>query len=290
MKYIVAKGCKIVMRVRHRFAFRTDETEASAFLDEQRIEYSKSEAINVFYMFEDEENFDVIRGFMKSRGSVEILEAVYTKSEFDIAEWFTVRSSWRSLYPHPKDNMSYRFTTYDTSDYCEGDEPSYICRKGAIQKECFALEKEPKWGSRNFLMLHWVGDELFISSRAELQLRDTGITGYSLYDVQNKKGAVLNGVKQMLVYNVLGEALRENAIQEKLICPVCGFAKYLQKVGANLYRKEAFDNVEVDVVKTKEKFGEITCCSKIIVSRRFYASVVSAMLDRCLVFEPVVLI
>ena len=282
------------MRIKHRFAFSVKEIGVMRFLATKEIKLDIDYGIAVFEIFEDSENFDAILNFMKSCNVPKISTAVYTHEEISTAKWLTVRSSWRSLYPHPRDDFGFRFTTYDATDYCEkakGDDGMlHWCGKGLVQKENFVLEKEPNWGPRNFLMINCIEDELFISPKAEAVLRSSDLTGYDIRDVMNKKGNVMNGVKQLFVKGCLAEGLCENAIEEKLTCPKCGFIKYIPKAGANCFRKEIFEGVQEDIVKTKEQFGGGGCSSQIIVTHKFYDVITKVKLDRGLVFEPVELI
>jgi len=48
--------------------------------------------------------------------------------------------------------------------------------------------------------------------------------------------------------------------------------------------------VEFDILKTKEKFGEITCISLIIITQKLYKTFCEHKLDRGLVFTPIKLI
>jgi len=218
------------MRIKHRFGFNSGNANITHFLETNKINHKNSGIVTAFEMYEDNEKFSSVRAFMTLHNISSISESVYTVDEIDNAKWLTVRSSWRSLYPYPRENMNYIFTTYDTTNYCEGDVPDYYCRKGAKQNECFMLEKEPNWGSRNFLMLNCVEDELFISQKAEETLRDSELTGFDLYDVFNKSKKRLESIKQVYVNKYLVHGFSDDAIQEALVCPKCGFKKYLSKV------------------------------------------------------------
>jgi hypothetical protein len=278
------------MKIKHRFSFNTDETNVIHFLEKQNIEYDKSEFTVVFELYEDYENFNEVKRFMETHDAVIIPEAVYTHDEINSARWLTIRSSWENLYPQPEDDMKYRFTTYDSTDYCEGNEPSYYCRKGLIQKESFVLKKEPNWGSRNFMMLHWVADELFISPKAEEVLRSSDLTGFEIYNVLSKSKKKLEGIKQIFVKTYLPEGFSADSIERKLTCPKCNFTKYWPKTGAFRFHKGIFEGVQDDIVKTTDKFWETGCDSLILITHKFYDVIKNAKLDRGLVFEPIELI
>ena len=276
------------MRIKHRFTFGTNEKDVIRFLDKQRIEYDIDETVTAFELFEDDEKFTLISGFMTAHHAVVISNAVYTHEEIERAQWLAVRSSWLSQYPQPKD--SYKFTTYDATDYCEGNLPKYICEKGLVQKECFVLAKEPNWGSRNFMMLNWVWDELFISMKAEEVLKNSGLKGFEIYDVLNKSKKKFDGIKQIFIKTYIDEGLSADSIQKKYICPKCNFTKYLQKTGSLRFYKIVFKDIHSDIVKTTDKFSELSCISLILVTHKFYDVIKKAKLERGLVFEPIELI
>ena len=157
------------MRIKHRFVFdsRGNSFDISKLLNQQGVKFRYSEPFTTFELFEDQKCFEeIIKCLVPFNVSRNLPEAIYTQEEINTAKWLTVRSSWRNLYPFPRENMGYRYTTYDAADFCERV-GSYWCGKGLIQRDNFVLEKEPNWGPRNFLMINWVDDELFISQKAE---------------------------------------------------------------------------------------------------------------------------
>jgi len=279
------------MRIKHRYILNNGEKDILAFLDKMKIKYDKNEIITVFEIYEDDRDYMAIKAFMTSKGNESIgREAVYTIEEINEAQWLAVRSSWVSLYPHPREDMKYRFTTYDATDYCEGSRPKYYCNKGSIQKEDFAFEKKPNWGPRNFLMINWVADELFISEKAVDILKASNLKGFKIMDVMTKSRNIMDGVKQLFVESYLDKGLCPETIRETLVCPKCGFEKYIPVAGPFSYRKEAFEAVDKDIVKTEEKFGGVMCFSYIIVTQRFRELLANSKLDRGLVYEPVKLV
>ena len=100
------------MRIKHRFAFSTGRTNAMRFLEKQGIRLDISYEIAVFEMFEDNENFDTISDFMLSSNITRISTAIYTGEEINAAQWLTVRSSWRSLFPHPSGSQQLKASNY----------------------------------------------------------------------------------------------------------------------------------------------------------------------------------
>lgn len=278
------------MRIKHRFGFNTDNKSIIHFLNKHRLRYYNDGLITVFEMFEDDENFHLVCDFMTCHNVVDTQEAVFTQEEIESAQWMVVRSNWWSQYPQPQNNMEYMFTTYDATEYCDGNKPEYYCEKGLVQKSSFVIKKEPNWNSRNFMMLNWISDELFISRKAEDILNRSNLKGFAFYDVLDKSKEKLEGVKQLYVECYLPYALSPDSVERKYVCPKCDFIKYLPKIGAIRFRKDAFYGVQSDILKTSEKFGEISCYSLILINHNFYDIITKARLDRGLVFEPIELV
>lgn len=280
------------MRIKQRFVFdsRGNNFDISKLLSQHGVKFEKREPLTIFELFEDQKCFEeIVERLAPYNVSRNLPEAVYTREEINEAQWLTIRSSWRSLYPYPREDMGYRFTTYDSVDFCER-EGAYWCGKGLIQKDNFVLEKEPNWGPRNFLMINLIDDELFISQKAEELLRSSSLKGFEIYNVIDKRKNTMGGIKQLLIKDFLEEGLCVEEVQETLVCPKCGFTKYILKAGITCFKKEIFKDVKDDIVKTKEKFGGIGCVSLILITHSFYRAITEARLDRGLVFEPITLL
>lgn len=274
------------MRIRYYYPFNSNQKEVLEFLDDQKVKYDRGEIITAFELFEDDTHFENTKEFLELHDiHATVVEATYSQKELNESTWLSCRSSWRYGYPQPdQENMGYRFTTYDSENYCGH------CGKGLVQKESFVIKKEPNWGARNFLMLNWVHDELFMTRKAEALLGKANLTGFSSYAVLSTNGSNMEGVRQIYVKKILENGLSDEAIREVIICPQCNSKKYMTETGPVCYNRNVFENISDDIVKSQEKFGEITCSSMIFVSQKFYKTVTGNKLDRGLVFEPVRLI
>jgi len=281
------------MRIKHRFVFdsRNNNFDIVALLTQKNIAYDYSEESTIFEVFEDDKNFETIVKSLEPYGVFRNSpEAIYTKAEIKDAQWLTVRSNWHNLYPQPEDDMRYRFTTYDATDTCAGRNSKCFCRNGLTQKESFVLKKEPRWGSRNFMMLNWVFDELFVSKKAEEVLTTSGLAGFEIYDVLSKSKRPLKEVKQVFVKTYLPQGFSVDSIEETYICPTCKLETYWPKAGSIHFHKEIFKDIVVDIAKTSDKFWATNCASLILITHKFYKAITEAKLDRGLVFEPVKLV
>ena len=209
---------------------------------------------------------------------------VFTKKELREAQWLTIRSKWEFAFPQPESKDGYREGVY-APGYCP--DCSSLTQIGS-----FRIKKAPKWGRRNFAMLYWVGDELFVRDRVTEVFQEEGISGVDYLPVMNKKGSeILPGVHQLLFTHVLKKGLVVNeGVREVSACFYCGAVKYLASQRNILsYRREVFENAP-DFVKSSEVFGAgHYAAHKMFISQRAYQVLTRHALLRSLDFEPVAL-
>ena len=272
------------MRIKHRYGFSNSKISILEFLSKQEIELERTELATVIELFEDDVSYSIITEFLESQNIRPIIsETVFTQDEISEAQWLSVRSIWHNGYPQPQ-NSDYISSVYDTMNYCDK------CDKGLVQKGSFTIKKEPNWGRRNFFMLNWVHDELFASSRAVQILKNSSLTGFSFLDVLTKSTGILQGTKQIIIEKQLEPALSSESIAETFICAKCNSEKYIRSVGIVRYDKRAFMNIQEDIVKSQEKFGQRTCSSMLLITQRFYKVLTENQLDRSLIFQPIGLV
>lgn len=209
---------------------------------------------------------------------------VFTKKELQEASWLRIRSKWEFAYPQPERKDGYREGVF-APGYCPD------C-SSATQIGSFRIKKAPKWGRRNFAMLYWVGDELFINDRVKDVFQKEGITGVDYLPVMNKKGSeALPDIHQILFTTILKNGLVINeGITETCTCMYCGVEKHLASQRNILtYRKEVFENAP-DFVKSGELFGAGHYSARqMFISRHAYQVLGRHALLQGLAFEPVAL-
>ncbi len=211
-----------------------------------------------------------------------------SKKEIENAEWFCIRSKWRSEYPQPEDASEYKKITYDDLNYCSS------CGCGLVQKDSFRLEKAPKWGKKNFLMLNWVESELFVTDEVASQMMKEEVKGFStLSVVDHKSNKPLKNIKQLKILNTLesGMVSSDVDITKENNCTQCHSIKYLLSGRSPLvFRKEIFSD-NVDIVKSNEVFGDgLVCLQIILISKRMYDFLNKNGWHKELIIEPVKLV
>lgn len=278
------------MRIRHRIAYNkeTVSKEFIHFLETKKAKFDKSNSyIGVAYIFEDDEYIEKLYSYYQKVKLSPIIDVIYTKEEYEKAQWYSIRPKFRFEYPQPEDESAYRGVTYNNSKFCNG------CGGGLVQKDSFRITKAPKWGKRHFLMLNWIGDEIFISSIAKEVLVSNRIAGLRFLDVINhKKNIVFDDIHQIFVENELEPGLINltQSVKETLNCSICGNTKYIGSGKEFTFRKEIFENLNFDIYKTYKSFGAGHLCARIIIiSKKLYQIIKDNDLDKGLEFEPITL-
>lgn len=274
------------MRYQHRMTFSTKtDRKIVRFLKRHNIKYEEDNGplhMGVCLFYEDEEYFPKLMRLLKKKGKFTIITTEYTKEEFDHATWISVRSKWLNDYPQPED-------TYEQIVYGVDTEKQCLCNKKQINN--FRIKREIKWGKRYFCSLNWVYDELFVNQEIVEELKQSGLKGFHIRDV-NIKSKISKTTKQLVVENYLQEGFdkEKTKIREKVYCQICGTEKYIMSGKEQYYRKEAFDKVDVDIIKSKTIYGMGTNCSReIYISKKFYRYLKENKYDKNLVFEPIFL-
>ena len=268
------------MRIKHRFGFSRDKDIYNC-LDKIGMPYEKGDLVSILTIFEDDRRFEQVKALFEAKQIYPLTETVYSSSELESASWLSVRSTWRSGYPFPKENKEYIFSTYNTETYC------CKCGAGLIQKANFSVEKEPRWGSRNFLMLNWVHDELFVSEKAASVLKISDFGGFQIKGVNGKMDVLHEGIYQLYINRTLEYGLKDDSIGKVICCSNCNRKRYLLKPGYITYDRSVFDNIDDDIIKSGEQFGEIVCSRIIFISQRFYRFLKEKKLNRGLQYEPI---
>jgi hypothetical protein len=278
------------MDFKQRIVFRDDEHKKLVeFLDEQKIKYEHdtSTSLIVLKILESNKFWPEINKYLVSNKMVPYTEGIYSKEEMKQAEWFTIRSKWRWEYPQPADDGSYQHITYSEKNYCDE------CGSGLVQIDGFRVKKTPKWSKKNFLMLNWIDDELFLSDNAKIILSNSNLRGFEFIDVVKfKTDSKLDDINQLKVNEVLSPGLvnQDNTIREIIKCKKCGVVKYAITGRGLVYKKSVFRG-DVDIVNSFEVFGWGHAAPRgILVNQKFYQVITSNYLDKNLEFEPIKLI
>lgn len=278
------------MKIRHRITYDNDSVSKSFidFLKEKNAKFEDNRYSGIAYLCEEDEWKEELYCILREENIISIIDVIYTKEEFERAQWYSMRSKFRFEYPQPEDDSSYEKLTYDNSKYCSG------CGCGLKQKDSFRMNKAPQWGQRHFLMLNWIEDELFSNSIAKECLINEKISGIEFMDVVNhKKNTTFDDIHQIYIDKILEPGLvhLEQSVKEVLKCSRCGKTKYIGSGRGFTYRKDAFEDVDLDVVKSFETFGDGHMCARLIfVSKKLYQLLKNNKLDKDIAFEPIQLV
>ncbi len=280
------------MRIKHQFTFSKGENSNDILntIINNNINYVLANGIPLitFDIFEDDEAWDEVNSLMISHNIMSLKECIYSAEEYDNASWFVIRSKYRWEYPQPENQFEYKFLTYDNSNYCDK------CGCGLVQKENFKVKKSPKWGKRSFLMLNWIEDELFTNYEVETVLSNYNLKGFKFIDLKNVRlNYSVDNIKQIYINNILRPGLlnQNDTILKEITCNNCGCNKIIMAGRGIIFSKGVFENIENDIVKSSEVFGDGRMCFRMIfASRNFYNAIRNSSLDKDLIFEPVILV
>lgn len=279
------------MEINKHICFREEEnSQLLAYLISNGIPYEDCYGMLVFDIYESNPHWKTIEELlsMGSKKAFCLSNTIYTKKEREAAQWLTLRSKWMCGYPQPEEKGAYEAVTYCESKICPD------CGGGMEQISDFRMRKTPKWGKRHFMMLNWIGDELFVDDIAKELLMKSGLSGFYFQNVRDKKGVeILTDINQLVIPTLLplGFVTDRRSTNFARKCPQCGVLKHhTTGIGQLAFRREIFDNAP-DFVKTGEIYGwEYWTQRKIIVSQRVYKTLIEHQLDRGLVFEPLELV
>lgn len=274
------------MEVNHHIFFRkTDEPLLYIYLVKNNIHFKDGEFCS-FDILESSPHWAYMNRIadMERRRSYSC--KVFTPKELQETQWITIRAKWEFAYPQPESKPGYMDGVY-APGYCDE------CFSGLVTIGSFRIKKAPKWGRRNFAMLYWVGDELFVNDRVKEVFQEEGITGIDYLPVMNKKGTeILPDVYQLVFTTVLEKGLVINeGIEEINTCSYCGVEKYLpSQRNIRTYHREVFENAP-DFVKSSEVFGfGHYAAHYLFISQRVYQVLSKHSLLRGLDLEPVALV
>ena len=279
------------MKIRHRIIIDRENVSGAfiSFLKDKNAIFDKSTSVlAVVYIYEEDAWKDELYKFYQSELTTPITDVIYSKEEYDNAEWLSIRSKFRFEYPQPEEDSEYIYLTYNSSKYCTS------CGSELEQRESFRVNKSPKWAKRHFLMLNWIDDELFLDSCAKECISSNAVSGLKFLNVINhKKNSIFEDFYQIYVEHELepGMINLEESVKEYRNCVSCGGIKYIYSGKGLTFRKDIFEDVTYDIIKTKEAFGEGLCCDKkIVISKKLYQVIKDNGLDKGLEFEPIQLV
>ncbi len=259
-----------------------------AYLEINNIPYKRGEVISTIDIFDSDPNWPKINTIATSLGIPVFSETSFSKQELLSAQWLRVRSKWHNGYPLPEGAFAYRNITYAPDSYC------VECGCGLRQVAPFRMKGAPKWGTRHFMSLNWITDELFVDDLAKNILTQEGLTGFHFMPTHNRQGIVeLPDIHQLVIEEVTVSGFIEGRedLRETLVCPICGCKKqHPNGIGMHAFRKEIFEGMP-DICKCGDYFGWGKAGDRLILVRQeFYRAIIENHLERCLVFEPIELI
>lgn len=285
------RGDKLKIKHRYTFYYENENDEIVKFLKSNDILFNVSKGIPLvtIEMFEHNPLWSDLNEIMKRNNVDSLIYKSFTNKELEQSEWFNLWAKKHILYPQPEDDFGYESITYENKNYCD------LCGSGLIQKDDFQLLHSPNWGNKNFLMLNWVHDEIFISNNVNESITNTNLQGFTIEKVKHyKTKQYFYDVFQIKITDTLdnGMIFDKNDVIIENHCSKCGSikrivsGKYLIK-----YNHGVFINKANDIYKSYEAFGEGKEHFKsIIISKQMYLFLKNKNYLSDFDVEPIVLI
>lgn len=195
---------------------------------------------------------------------------IFSEEELSKAEWIDIDIASRFRYAIPAEHLDYRNLYFQTVIGCEKCKEAKAYR----QVDNFRLEKDLYFPlTRNITGLLNVWDELFVNEKSKEWLENSDLKGFEVRKVYNKdKTEVLKNTFQLYITDQLKESMEEISYRKKEICPECGneYCTIGEEWPQPVYRREVFKDINVDIIKTKERIGYIMYKPHILISQRMY--------------------
>jgi len=273
------------MKIEHYLTFNNSHKQITKLLEKNNIYISTKSFIYSFSIFEDDPFYQKVTKYIK-KGILNDLaaNAKYHYSDKDIlnSDWFSIRSTHHWSYPQPED--TYLESTYNLKNYC------FSCGYGAIQKDNFMMRKEPPWGRRYFMHLHWIMDELFINSKLLDNFNKHYFSGIEIKNVYNKnKTTFLDTVKQIFINNSIKCDFKNQNINKLINCSTCGNQKHVLSFTGFFYCSgKTIESFSHDFFKSKEVYGDGKMAAhEIIVSKKVLTFILDNNINE-IAFTPIV--
>ena len=118
-------------------------------------------------------------------------------------------------------------------------------------------------------------------------MKNSDFGGFQIKGVNGKMDVLHEGIYQLYINRTLEYGLKDDSISKVICCSNCNRKRYLLKPGYITYDRSVFDNIDYDIIKSGEQFGEIVCSRIIFISQRFYRFLKEKKLNRGLQYEPI---
>ena len=277
------------MRIKNQYSAESSPTLISA-LEKYKIPYKTITTFDPplikFTLYSDDSRRADIETELSSWHMI-IPELVFTKAEYEKANWFRFMPKYDKVSPSD-DEQTY----------------SYFCKKadGAVDYDSthksqigrFRLSKTPRWmGEKCILSAEGNYAHEWFTNDTTRQLMDgAGLCGFTFDSVLNvRDGVPLYNVYQIVFENALPEDAivlgKEHGINSIVPCESCGEKRFY--VCPQTYQLCLYDKYlgEQDVYMTQAVFGQGYGYHIVVGSKRFYNFIKENGLDKYFRIHPV---
>lgn len=253
------------MRVKHRLTIRQIEyPEINALLSHYHINFKRTPLFNpeqdliTFVVSEDDESWEEMERLMKENNIMSIIKNDFSKKEILQAAWCRIGLVNHVGYPQPEDEwLSTKFT------YADFDRESSIF---SHQVEDFRIKQEPQLKNKHFMDLTWP-HEMFAKKEVIEKLQAAGITGWTPRNVIiHNTGKPSKEIIQIAVSKITDASAILN--NHPISTSNQSATKYMPHVRGMLKFTHELLSEPMDIVLSKEWFGDRTAFREILVSQK----------------------
>lgn len=213
-----------------------------------------------FELSESNANWDKIQGTLGGRG-LDLVNTLFSEGEIRDSEWIRVIPNAELGFPHP------RSAWFD-------NRPNWQdwCKKCGVHRQIASYQVKESNFRRTKHFSSVIGIYILLARMEVIQsILEMGGNGFEVLDVINyQSGEPADFLRQLYPSTVLplGVVIPDDHIYN--ICSECGFKKYLPHMrGYMAFHGDAFKDVNVDIIRSSEWFGDgALAYQEIIISNR----------------------
>jgi len=253
------------VKIRHRVTItESKDPEVFALISQYCISFKRTplfkpeQDLITFVVSEDDEVWGKLERLIKENHVPSIVQNDFSKKEILQAAWCRVRLVNHVGYPQPEDEwLSTKFT------YADFDRESGIF---SHQVEDFRIKQEPQLKNKHFMDLTWP-HEMFAQKEVIEKLQAAGITGWTPRNVIiHNTGKPSKEILQIAVSKITDASAILN--NHPTSTSNSSATKYMPHVRGTLKFTHELLSEPVDIVLSKEWFGDRTAFREILVSQK----------------------
>ena len=256
------------MKIIHRVSFTPKIGQLETLREVGvKVEESSSSLVKLVAFDIEESNsaWPIVESLIKKWNMGDVVITKFTMSELKKANSLRMLTNWHDGYPQPDDDFGYLSASFNLTEFCDK------CGIGKYQDTPIRLAREPIWGKKHILQVHWLYDEFFVLPDVWKNVfKPLGVGCVPV--VHHKTGIELKTVVQLDLDIIADSELQPLNDQPYEICTSCRRKKYLP-ICRGLFPSFVATPAN-QIVKTREYFGSgASAWRSIIISSSLFQQI-----------------